>query len=448
MRSPRARRSLSDVISCWRPAKSSHILFSCETYRDFAVEPHPARATASITAAAPACMRRARLKLDNLDTFPRTCGRSPSGITASWAGCTPRSRPVPVPPHPVSAPSAPAGSLFTALIRPLGGQAPGAARALQDRPLASGGRLVRPALLRELDRAGLPDHGHLDLAGVLELILDLARDLVREQDGTVVVDLLRLDDHADLAARLERVDLLHPVVPRGDLLERLEPLDVLLEALAARAGPRRRDGVRRDHEDRFDRLRLDLVVVGLDRVHDRGRLAIPACVLCREQRVRAFDLVCERLPDVVQERCALSRLHARLQLRRHDPREMDDLERVLEDVLPVAGAVAEPSEDLDELLVDVAAVRLEDGLLAGLADEVVDLGLRLVVHLLDPRGMDAAVLDQLAQRQLRDLAADPVERRQDDGLRRVVDDHVHPGQVLESADIAAFPPDDPALHVV
>ena len=37
---------------------------------------------------------------------------------------------------------------------------------------------------------------------------------------------------------------------------------------------------------------------------------------------------------------------------------------------------------------------------------------------------------------------------EDDGLRRVVDDHVDAGQVLEGADVAALAADDPALHVV
>src|ERR671916_61197 len=58
----------------------------------------------------------------------------------------------------------------------------------------------------------LPDHGDLDLAGVLELLLDLARDLVREQDGAVVVERARDDHHADLAARLHGVDLVDAVV--------------------------------------------------------------------------------------------------------------------------------------------------------------------------------------------------------------------------------------------
>src|SRR4051812_4310046 len=82
----------------------------------------------------------------------------------------------------------------------------------------------------------LPDDGHLDLAGVLELLLDLARDLVREQDGAVVVERAGLDHHADLAAGLHRVDLVDAVVAGGDLLEVAQALDVLLERFAAGAG--------------------------------------------------------------------------------------------------------------------------------------------------------------------------------------------------------------------
>ena len=92
--------------------------------------------------------------------------------------------------------------------------------------------------------------------------------------------------------------------------------------------------------------------------------------------------------------------------------------------------------------------RLEDRLLAGLADVILELGLREVVHLLDPGRMDPAVLDQLLERRPRDLAAEAVEGREDDRLRRVVDDEVDAGQVLERADVAALAADDPALHVV
>jgi hypothetical protein len=108
----------------------------------------------------------------------------------------------------------------------------------------------------------------------------------------------------------------------------------------------------------------------------------------------------------------------------------------------------EAAENLDELGMELAAVGLEDRLLAGRVDVILDLGLRLVVHLLDPRRLDAAVLDQLREGELRDLAADAVERREHDGLRRVVDDDVDAGQMLERPDVASLSADDAALHVV
>ena len=151
--------------------------------------------------------------------------------------------------------------------------------------------------------------------------------------------------------------------------------------------------------------------------------------------MRAVDLVADGLADVVEQRGALRRLHAGLELGGHDPAEVDDLEGVLEDVLPVARAVAEPAEHPHELLVELAAVRLEHRLLARLQDVLLELRFRLVVHLLDPRGMDATVLDELVERHAGGLAAKRVERGEHDRVRRVVDDEVDAGQVLERADV-------------
>src|SRR5215211_5611666 len=97
----------------------------------------------------------------------------------------------------------------------------------------------------------LPDDRDLDLAGVLELLLDLAGDLVGEQDGAVVVERARLDHHADLAAGLHGVDLVHAVVAGRDVLEVAQALDVLLERLAAGARARTGERVRRLHEHRL-----------------------------------------------------------------------------------------------------------------------------------------------------------------------------------------------------
>ena len=100
------------------------------------------------------------------------------------------------------------------------------------------------------------------------------------------------------------------------------------------------------------------------------------------------------------------------------------------------------------LRVEAADVGVEAGLLARLHHVALELGLGLVVGLLDPRRVDAAVLEQLLERHAGDLAPHAVEARQDDGVRGVVDDEVDAGEVLQRADVAALAADDAALHVV
>ena len=76
--------------------------------------------------------------------------------------------------------------------------------------------------------------------------------------------------------------------------------------------------------------------MGLHRVHDAIRFPVAPSKLSRHERVRALDLVGHGLPEVVEQGGALGRPHARSQLRRHDAREVNDLERMAQDVLPVA----------------------------------------------------------------------------------------------------------------
>ena len=309
-------------------------------------------------------------------------------------------------------------------------------------------RRARPGLASVVGGPRLPDDGDLDLARVLELLLDLAGDLVAEQDGAVVVERARHDHDADLAAGLHGVDLVDAVVAGGDLLEVAQALDVLLERLAAgaRAGAGERVGGLDDHG--LDGLRLDLVVVGLHRVRDGLGLAVAAGQVAADERVRALDLVADGLADVVQQRGAAGGLGRRAELLGHHRGQVGALDRVREHVLAVARAVLEAAEDADQLGVQALDVGVQRGLLAGLDDVGLELGLGLVVGLLDPGRVDAAVGEQLLQRHAGDLAADAVEAGQDHGVRRVVDDEVDAGEVLEGADVAALAADDAALHVV
>ena len=130
------------------------------------------------------------------------------------------------------------------------------------------------------------------------------------------------------------------------------------------------------------------------------------------------------------------------------PAQARGLDAVVEHVLAVAGSVLQAAEQLDELGVQARHAGVVGRLLARLAHDDLDLGAALGDRLLDPAGMDAAVADQLGQRHARHLAAHGVEAGEDDRLRRVVDDQVDPGGLLEGADVAPFAADDATLHLL
>jgi len=102
----------------------------------------------------------------------------------------------------------------------------------------------------------------------------------------------------------------------------------------------------------------------------------------------------------------------------------------------------------EDLRREARDARIVGGRLAGLADDDVDLGLGLVDDVLDAAWVDAAVLDELGERQASHLAADRVEAAEHDRVRRVVDDEVDAGGLLEGADVAPLAADDAALHLI
>src|SRR4029077_799149 len=182
---------------------------------------------------------------------------------------------------------------------------------------------------------------------------------------------------------------------------------------------------------------------------DDGRvLAVLRRYLHAELDVRAVVLVRQHLADVVQQRAALRELDVELQLGGDDPREPGNFLRVLENVLPVRGAVAHPAYELHQLRVHALDAGFVHGLLARLEQRTVDLGARLVHHFLDPARVDTPVRDQPLQGQATHLAPYGIEARHHHCVRRVVDDDVHTGRRLERADVPTLAPDDATLHLI
>src|SRR5204862_7609870 len=68
----------------------------------------------------------------------------------------------------------------------------------------------------------LPNHRHLDLARILELVFDAPRDVLRQPHGFLVGNLFALDHDPDLAPRLQRERFGHAAERVGDAFELFE----------------------------------------------------------------------------------------------------------------------------------------------------------------------------------------------------------------------------------
>src|SRR2546428_4750227 len=302
--------------------------------------------------------------------------------------------------------------------------------------------------LRVFNRASLADHRDFDLAGVLQRVLDLLRDIARESRGLKVVELFGLDHDADLAARLDRERLLDTREAVRHALELLQSLDVVRDDLAPSARARSADGVGGRDERADHGHRLHIAVMADDSVDDRLREAVPLEELAANNGVRALDFVIDRLSDVVQEAGPFHRLRVVSRFRREHSGDVRDFDRVTKHVLAVRRSEVQTSKEFHEVRVEAPDAYLVDRGFGRFLHDLIDLGPRLADHLFDTRGMDASVHEKPLERALRDLAADGVEAGDDDGLGRVGDDPVGPGERLEGADVPALAADDPGLHVV
>ena len=146
-------------------------------------------------------------------------------------------------------------------------------------------------------------------------------------------------------------------------------------------------------------------------VDDLLALAVTLGQLGADGGVAPFHLVVGGLADVVEQPAAAAEGAVEADLLGEQAGQVGDLDRVPQHVLRIARAELEPAEEVEELVVQAGDVRLLRGGLAELADVRLHLLLGLADELLDPGRVDPAVLDQLFERELGDLAADVVEAR-------------------------------------
>ena len=303
-------------------------------------------------------------------------------------------------------------------------------------------------LFSDIDSAALANHDDAHLTGILHLFLDLMGDIVSQDRGLGIGDLVRLNHHVDLATSLHGIGTLDAVMGVGDLLELLKTLDVVLGRLATGTGARGRDSIGGLYQDIEHRVGVDIGMVSLDSVDDNGLLTITAGKLGADDGMRALDVVVDCLAKVVQQAGALGGHNVQAKLGSHHAAQVRDFEGVLKHVLTKRSTVAQGTKGLDDLGMQVVNAGIEGSLLASLAHALLNQVGSLVIHLLDAGRVNAAVGDEVLEGDTGGLATDRVEARKNDGLWRVVDHEVDAGNLLEGPDVATLATDDTALEVI
>ena len=117
-------------------------------------------------------------------------------------------------------------------------------------------------------------------------------------------------------------------------------------------------------------------------------------------------------------------------------------------ILTIAGAVTHTAEQLDDLGMQAVYAGGDDGAFAVLLDLLLHLFAGLLDGFLDLGGMYASVLNEVFERETRDLTADGIEAGDGDGLGGVVNDEIDAGLGFDGADVASLASDNASLHLI
>ena len=269
-----------------------------------------------------------------------------------------------------------------------------------------------------------------------------------EHRGLGIRDPLGLDHDVKLTTGLHGIGTLNAIVGVRNLLELLETLDVGLSALAASTRTSGGNGVSGHHELIKDGVGLNVCVVSLDSVYDLRALAITTGKIRADNGMRPLNLMVDRLADVMEKTSALGKRRVETELGGHDAAKLRNLLGVREDILSKGGAIAKGTKSLYDLRVKVVDPGVKGCLLAGLLNPLPHESLRLLVHLLDAGGVNAAICNQVFKSDASRLAANGLEAGEKHRLRRIVNHERNAGNLLEGANVSTLATDDAALEVI
>ena len=183
-------------------------------------------------------------------------------------------------------------------------------------------------------------------------------------------------------------------------------------------------------------------------MHDHGRFSVTFGKIGTNGRMGAFHFVVHGFANVMQKAGAFRLLFVQAEFRRHDAAQEANFEGMLQNVLGIACAIFEFTQELDQIRMYAVNSNIEGRLFPSFADGIVDLGVDLLHNLLNACGMNPPVGYQAFKRDSGNFAPNGIETREDHRLRSIINDQIDPRRCLDGSDIPAFATDDPPLHLL
>ena len=153
-------------------------------------------------------------------------------------------------------------------------------------------------------------------------------------------------------------------------------------------------------------------------------------------------------PDVMQKPGSFCHPHVKPDFPGKKPCQLCNFHGMLERILAIACSEFHPPEKPYQLRMDSVNANLQRSRLSFFPDQRLHFLAGFLHHLLNPRGMDTAIHDELFKGDPRNLASDRVKSRQDYGFRRIVNNKLNACHSLQCPDVASFPAYDPSFHLI
>ena len=270
---------------------------------------------------------------------------------------------------------------------------------------------------------------------------------MRQNDGLILIDLLRLHDDTQLTSCLNGIAAGHAWEGFRNIFELRESLDIVFQCLSAGTRTGSGDRISRSDQYRLDTSRLCIPMMGSNGIDDLRRFMIFLSELHAEFYMRPLLFPIDSLAYIMKQPRSSGKLYIGSHFSRQNAGEIGGINAVLQDILPIAGTILQTAKRLDQFRIHTADAAFHDSLFTGFTDRLIHFFLRLCHDLFDAGRMDTAILDKTFQRKTRDFTADRIKARQDDSFRSIINDEIDAGQRFDGTDISAFTTNDASLHL-